>query len=65
VSNATQAPATAGGPIQHTQNQAPRYTPVQLRMLHKGIERKPMPFEEFLDALIGRATAANRERNAA
>jgi len=28
-------------------------------------ERKPMPFEHFLDALIARATAANRERNAA
>ncbi|PBC72350.1 MULTISPECIES: Rad52/Rad22 family DNA repair protein [unclassified Streptomyces] len=33
----TQAPATAEGPTQHTQNQAPRFTPVQLRMLHKGI----------------------------
>ncbi|MER6844755.1 hypothetical protein, partial [Streptomyces platensis] len=28
-------------------------------------ERKPMPFEKFLDALISHATAANRERNAA
>ncbi|MEU7435714.1 Rad52/Rad22 family DNA repair protein [Streptomyces sioyaensis] len=33
----TQAPANAEGPTQHTQNQAPRFTPVQLRMLHKGI----------------------------
>ena len=37
MSNTTQAPAIAEGPTQHTQNQAPSLTPVQLRMLHKGI----------------------------
>lgn len=37
MAHAAQAPANAEGPTQHTQNQAPRFTPVQLRMLHKGI----------------------------
>lgn len=37
MANAIQAPANAGGSNKHTQNQAPRLTPVQLRMLHKGI----------------------------
>ncbi|MGW7636059.1 Rad52/Rad22 family DNA repair protein [Streptomyces decoyicus] len=35
--NGTQAPAIAEGPTQHTQNQATRFSPYQLRMLHNGI----------------------------
>jgi len=37
MAQAVQAPVNAEGPTQHTQNQAPLFTPVQLRMLHKGI----------------------------
>ncbi|MFK8851280.1 Rad52/Rad22 family DNA repair protein [Streptomyces sp. Ac-502] len=37
MADAVQAPATAEGPTQHTQNQAARLNPYQLRMLHKAI----------------------------
>ncbi|GAA0554849.1 MULTISPECIES: Rad52/Rad22 family DNA repair protein [Streptomyces] len=39
MANATEAPAstTAEGPTSHTQNQTPRLSPYQLRMLHGGI----------------------------
>ncbi|MEW9521829.1 Rad52/Rad22 family DNA repair protein [Streptomyces tubercidicus] len=37
MANANQAPASAEAPTQHTQNQAPRFSPYQLRMLHNGI----------------------------
>lgn len=37
MADAIQAPANAEGPTSHTQNQAPRLSPYQLRMLHGGI----------------------------
>jgi len=39
MASATEAPASsmAEGPTSHTQNQAPRFSPYQLRMLHGGI----------------------------
>src|SRR5690242_4676195 len=39
MASAVEAPAsiTAEGPTSHTQNQAPRFSPYQLRMLHGGI----------------------------
>lgn len=40
MATATEAPATmAEGPTQHTQNQTPRFSAYQLRMLHGGINK--------------------------